>query len=51
MHDGEPLFPFAPKTRSVALRLQALAGGILDAAILGRENTVGRCGVIARLPL
>ena len=34
MHDGEPLFPFAPKTRSVALRLQALAGGILDAAIL-----------------
>ena len=34
MHDGEPLFPLEPKPRSVALRLQALADGILDAVIL-----------------
>jgi len=34
MHDSEPFFPLEPKTRSIALRLQALADGILDAAIL-----------------
>jgi len=34
MYDGEPFFPREPKTRSIALRLQALADGILDAAIL-----------------
>ena len=34
IHDGEPLFPLEPKIRSVALRLQALSDGILDAAIL-----------------
>ena len=34
MHDGERFFPLEPETRSIALRLQALADGILDAAIL-----------------
>jgi len=33
LHDGEGLYPLEPKTRLVALRLQALADGILDVAI------------------
>jgi glutathione S-transferase len=36
LHGGQKLFPATGKTRWTALRQQALADGILDAAILGR---------------
>jgi glutathione S-transferase len=39
-HDGAKLFPTAGKPRWVALRQQALGDGILDAAILGRYESL-----------
>jgi glutathione S-transferase len=40
LHDGAKLFPAAGKARWVALRQQALGDGILDAAILGRYESL-----------
>src|SRR5580658_1191296 len=40
LHAGPKLFPAAGKARWVALRQQALGDGVLEAAILGRYETV-----------
>jgi glutathione S-transferase len=40
LHSGPKLFPAAGKARWVALRQQALGDGVLEAAILGRYETV-----------
>jgi glutathione S-transferase len=40
LHTGSKLFPAAGKARWVALRQQALGDGILDAAILGRYESL-----------
>jgi glutathione S-transferase len=40
LHSGPKLFPASGKARWVALRQQALGDGILEAAILGRYETV-----------
>ena len=40
LHDGAKLFPAAGTPRWIALRQQALGDGILEAAILGRYETV-----------
>lgn len=40
LHSGAKLFPAAGKARWVALRQQALGDGILDAAILGRYESL-----------
>ncbi len=40
LHNGGKLFPAAGKARWVALRQQALGDGILDAAILGRYESL-----------
>ncbi len=42
LHDGEPLIPTPGPARWAALRQQALADGILDAAILRMVETVRR---------
>jgi glutathione S-transferase len=39
LHDGPRLFPIAGPQRWVALRRQALADGIMDAAVLARYET------------
>lgn len=40
LHEGAKLFPPAGKARWIALRQQALGDGVLDAAILGRYETL-----------
>jgi glutathione S-transferase len=40
LHNGTKLFPASGKARWVALRQQALGDGILDAAILGRYESL-----------
>lgn len=40
LHEGTKLFPPPGKARWIALRQQALADGMLDAAILGRYETL-----------
>jgi glutathione S-transferase len=40
LHSGAKLFPAAGKARWIALRQQALGDGVLEAAILGRYETV-----------
>lgn len=40
LHDGAKLFPAAGKARWIALRQQALGDGVLDAAILGRYESL-----------
>lgn len=42
LHDGAPLFPRSGNERWQALRLQALADGILEAAVLTRYETFVR---------
>ncbi|MCC7484999.1 MAG: glutathione S-transferase [Burkholderiales bacterium] len=42
LHEGVKLFPAAGPRRFAALRLQALADGILDAAVLCRYETFAR---------
>ena len=44
LHGGQKLFPATGKTRWTALRQQALADGILDAAILGRYEILRASG-------
>jgi glutathione S-transferase len=40
LHDGHKIFPATGKARWIALRQQALGDGILEAAILGRYESV-----------